>query len=247
MCDVLNINCLKWKISIHILETLQAQFICGFSSVVSVEFIIIDIIINITSINISLCLNVRNWSAVVAHSHYPLNPQSNSLMYWLQCCFDFIFSITNSKVTIIIRTTRIIIILFVAFGRWFWMVIHPQPTTVSRARGRPRWSTQGTFRGAESSRAVITSSAVGTYMSHNSSSPRGEVEENNQKEVQHWRKEVEVNLVPPKLCIGCLGWSVVSNMETLASIFQHQMTIYFIIAYLNCVPGGGQWKPWQTD
>lgn len=35
--------------------------------------------------------------------------------------------------------------------------------------------------------------------------PRGKVEENNQKEVEHWRKEVEVNLVPPKLCKGCLG------------------------------------------
>lgn len=145
MCDVLNINFLKWNISIHILETLQAQFICGFSSVVSVEFIIIDIIINITSINISLCLNVRNWSAVAAHSHYPLNPQSNSLMYWLQCCFDFIFSITNSKVTIIIRTTRIIIILFVAFGRWFWMVIHPQPTTVSRGKRQAQVIHPGNF------------------------------------------------------------------------------------------------------
>lgn len=58
-------------------------------------------------------------------------------------------------------------------------------------------------------------------MSDNSSSPRGEVEENNQKEVQQWRKEVEVNLVPPKLCKGCLGWSVVSNMETLNDYIFH--------------------------
>lgn len=199
-CDVLNINCLKWNISIHILETLEAHFICGFSSVISVGFIIIDIIINITSINISLWLNVWNWSAVAAHSHYPLNPQLNSLMYWLHCRFDFIFSITNAKATIIITMTRIIIILFVVFGRCFGWWYIPSPPQPAGARGRPRWSTRRIFRGAESSRGVMTGSAVGTYMSHNSSSPRAEVEENNQKEVEQWRNEVKVNLVPPKVC-----------------------------------------------